>query len=115
MGAFGPPRFSPLLRGRWGWPRRTGSVFLSPLDCGSPIPAPSLLSLQEEADSVGRTMGGQGVGSKDGQGGRRGEMSWHLWGGSGISAMTLQRLGAVQMLPWEIVRLRLAKQAQVLG
>lgn len=55
------------------------------------------------------------MGSKDGQGGRRGEMSWHLWGGSGISAMTLQRLGAVQMLPWEIVCLRLAKQAQVLG
>lgn len=24
MGAFGPSPFSPLLRGGWGWPRRTG-------------------------------------------------------------------------------------------
>lgn len=31
------------------------------------------------------------MGSKDGQGGRRGELSRHLWGGSDHSAMTIRR------------------------
>lgn len=35
--------------------------------------------------------GVQGVGGKDGQGGGRGELSWCLWGGSNISAMTIRQ------------------------